>query len=139
MNRDAFRSALLPSAGWLLLAALAPNGALAAAAAAETAASDTAAAEAVYPGPTYSSPIALSADGRLVWSVNPGDDSVSVLRTDNNTVLAKIRVGDEPQGVALDPNNTYAYVANAAGSSVTVIRIVNASYGGWSTAVEKTL
>ena len=107
--------------------------------AAEAQPNEAAAARAVYLQPTYSSPIALSADGRLVWSVNPGDDSVSVLRTDTNTVLAKIKVGDEPQSVALDPNNTYAYVANAAGSSVSVIRIINATYGGWATVVEKTL
>ena len=61
---------------------------------------------AVFTQPTYSSPIAMSRDGRLVWVVNPGDDSVSVIRTDNNTVLRKIKVGDEPQSVALDPNNT---------------------------------
>jgi YVTN family beta-propeller protein len=60
----------------------------------------------VFNQPTYSSPIAISADDRLVWSVNPGDDSVSVLRTDTNTVLKKIPVGDEPQSVALDPNNS---------------------------------
>ena len=32
-------------------------------------------------------------------------------------------VGDEPQSVALDPNNRYAFVANAAAGTVTVIRI----------------
>ena len=53
--------------------------------------------------PTYSSPIAMSRDGKLVWVVNPGDDTVSVIRTDNNTVVRKITVGDEPQSVALDP------------------------------------
>ena len=58
--------------------------------------------------PTYSSPIALSLDGRLLWSVNPGDDSVSVLRTDKDRQIRKIKVGDEPQGVALDPRNEYA-------------------------------
>ena len=31
---------------------------------------------AVFDRPTYSSPIALSADDRLVWVVNPGDDSL---------------------------------------------------------------
>ena len=71
----------------------------------------------MFTQPTYSSPIALSADDRLVWSVNPGDDSVSVIRTDTNTVLRTIKVGDEPQSVALDPNNTLAFVANAAGST----------------------
>jgi len=76
-------------------------------------------------GPTYSSPIAMSLDGRFVWSVNPADDSVSVIRTDRNTVVKKIKVGDEPEGVALDPAGRYAYVANAAAGSLTVIRITN--------------
>ena len=49
-------------------------------------------------------------------------------------------VGDEPQSVALDPNNRYAYVANAAGSTVTVIRINNADAPAASApSVEKTL
>jgi YVTN family beta-propeller protein len=100
---------------------------------------EEAAAKAVYAGSTYSSPIAISADDRFVWSVNPADDSVSVLRTDTRTVLRKIKVGDEPESVALDPNNRYAFVANAAGSSVTVIRISNADYGKWSARVDNTI
>jgi YVTN family beta-propeller protein len=76
-------------------------------------------------GPTHSSPIAMSLDGKLVWSVNPADDSVTVIRTDRDAVVAKVKVGDEPQSVALDPAGRYAYVANTAGSSMTVIRIVN--------------
>ena len=80
-------------------------------------------------GPTNSSPIAMSLDGKLVWSVNPADDSVSVIRTDRDSVVAKIKVGDEPQSVALDPAGRYAYVANTAGSSLTVIRITNATPG----------
>jgi YVTN family beta-propeller protein len=95
--------------------------------------------EAVFTQPTYSSPIAISADNRLVWVVNSADDSVSVLRTDTNSVLKKIAVGDEPQSVAVDPNNTFAFVANAAGSSVSVIKINNASFGGFAAAVEKTI
>jgi YVTN family beta-propeller protein len=71
--------------------------------------------------PTTSSPIAASIDGRYVWSVNPGGDTVSVIRTQNNRVVATIRTGDEPQAVALDPTGRYAFVANAAGDSVTVI------------------
>ena len=93
----------------------------------------------MFQQPTYSSPIALSADNRLLWSVNPGDNSVSVLRTDNDTVLKKIYVGREPQSVALDPNNKFAFVANAAGSSVTVIKIINEKHGGFAAKVEKTI
>ena len=93
----------------------------------------------VFTQPTYSSPIALSADNRLVWSVNPDDNSVSIVRTDNNSLLMTIKVGNEPQSVALDPNNKFAFVANAAGSSVTVIKITNSNPGGFAATVEKTL
>ncbi|HXW72670.1 MAG TPA: beta-propeller fold lactonase family protein [Methylocella sp.] len=75
--------------------------------------------------PTYSSPIAISADNRFVWSVNPADNTVSVIRTDTNALIKNIPVGKEPQGVTLDPDNRYAYVANAADSTVTIIRIEN--------------
>src|SRR3954468_8966889 len=78
-----------------------------------------------FSGATTSSPISMSRDGRLVWVVNPGADTVTVIRTSSNTVLRTIRVGDEPQSVALDPSNRFAFVANAAGNSVSVIRIAN--------------
>ena len=83
-------------------------------------------------GPSYSSPIAISRDDKLVWSVNPSSDSVSVIRTDTNRVVGKVTVGDEPQSVALDPAGRYAYVANAADSSITVIRIVKGKPSGFS-------
>src|SRR5205823_131383 len=77
----------------------------------------------VYSRATYSSSIAISRDDTLIWAVNPADDSVSVIRPDNNTRLAKIAVGDEPQSVALTPDGQYAYVANAAAGTVKVIFI----------------
>ncbi len=89
----------------------------------------------VFNRSTYSSPIAMSADNTLVWSVNPGDDSVSVIRTDTNALITNIKVGDEPESVALDPGNKFAYVANAAGSSLTVIKISNANPASFSAAV----
>src|SRR5262249_23175794 len=76
---------------------------------------------------------------RLIWSVNPSDDSVSVIRPDNNTRLARIAVDAEPQSVALTPDNQYAYVANAAGNSVSVIHISDPAWGTFSAAVERTL
>lgn len=89
--------------------------------------------------PTYSSPIAISANDRLIWSVNPSDDSVSVIRPDNNTRLAKITVGDEPQSVALTPDGQYAYVANAAAGTVTMIQINDPAWGTFSASVTGTL
>jgi YVTN family beta-propeller protein len=91
-----------------------------------------------FSAPTYSSPIAMSRDGRYVWSVNPDADTVSVIRTSSNSVVATIRVGNEPQGVALDPNNRYAFVANAAASTVTVIRIRSAS-GSFRPRVDRSI
>ena len=94
---------------------------------------------AVFNQPMNSSPIALSADQQFVWVVNPRDNSVSVIRTDTNTVLATLATGDEPRSVALDPNNTFAYVANAGDGTVTVIRIFSASLTNFITFTERTL
>ena len=92
----------------------------------------------VYDRPTYSSPIAISRNDRLIWVVNPNDDSVSVIRPDNNTRLAKITVGDEPQSIALTPDGQYAYVANAAGNTVTAIKITDPAWGTFSAQVDTT-
>jgi len=89
----------------------------------------------VWDRPTTSSPIAISRNDRLIWVVNPGDDSVSVLRPDTNTRLAKISVGDEPQSVALTPDGHYAFVANAADGTVSVIRIQDPAWGSFSATV----
>ncbi|HET6519158.1 MAG TPA: YncE family protein, partial [Geminicoccaceae bacterium] len=92
--------------------------------------------------PATSSPIALAANGRLVWVVNPDDDSVSVIRTDTNVVVATIELDDdpderrEPQSIALDPLNRFAFVANAAADSVSVIRILNANPDDFQAALD---
>jgi YVTN family beta-propeller protein len=89
--------------------------------------------------PTYSSPIAINFNDHLIWTVNPSDNSVSVIRPDLNTVLAKIPVGQEPQSVALTLDNQYAYVANAAGNSVTIILINDPAWGTFSATVVTNL
>lgn len=94
---------------------------------------------AAFNKPTYSSPIALSASNELLWVVNPDNDTVSVFRTTDNTkVISDIPVGDEPQSIALHPNNTFAYVANAAGNSITVIKITNASINSFLAAPDNS-
>ena len=87
---------------------------------------------------TTSSPIARNRSGSLVWSVNPGNDTVSVIRTRTNSVIRQIRVGDEPQSIALDPSDRYAFVANAAAGTVSVIRIRNANPSSFRAAVSRT-
>ena len=93
----------------------------------------------VWGRPTSSNPIAISRNDRLIWVVNPANDSVSVIRPDTNTRLAKIPVGDDPQSIALTPDNRYAYVANAAGNSVSVIQIDDPAWGTFSAKVIATL
>jgi YVTN family beta-propeller protein len=50
-------------------------------------------------------------------------------------MIATIPVGTEPQSVAVDPNNLFAYVANAAGSNVTLIKILNSNPNTFQWAV----
>jgi YVTN family beta-propeller protein len=100
---------------------------------------------AAFAEPTYSSPIALAENRNQLWVVSPDDDSVSVVDVSsanpaNYSVIRRIQVGDEPQSIALDTISATqynAYVANAAGNSVTVIN-VNTS-GTFTTNVEKEL
>ncbi|MFN8503519.1 beta-propeller fold lactonase family protein [Kouleothrix sp.] len=99
-----------------------------------------AAGPAAFGKPTTSSPIALSANNELLWVVNPDSDTVSVFRTsDNAKVISDIAVGDEPQSIALHPNNTFAYVANAAGNSITVIKITSANVNSFLAAPDTSV
>jgi len=72
---------------------------------------------------SYSSPIALADGDATLWAVSPDSDQVTVIRTETNTVLGSIRVGRNPQGVAVDPTNRYAYVANSVSNDVSVIDV----------------
>lgn len=92
-----------------------------------------------YFNPTTSSPISLSADNQFLWVVNPADNSVSVIRTDTKHVVAKIKVGKEPQSVALDPRNRFAYVANPASNDVSIIRIHKSKHGYFKAKLIKQL
>src|SRR5262245_541881 len=64
---------------------------------------------ATFLAPTYSSPIAVTNDKLFVWVVSPDDDSVYVINATTDTLVSRIFVGGEPQSIALDPNNGYAY------------------------------
>src|SRR5215831_1947706 len=78
---------------------------------------------ALPPAPTHSSPIAITSDVRFVLVVNPANNSVTVhhVESDVNSKLAEIRVGVDPQCVALTPNDAKAYVTNMASGTVSVI------------------
>src|ERR1017187_1931746 len=92
-----------------------------------------------YNRPTYSSPIAISLNDNLIWVVNPGDNSVSVIRPDNNTRITKIAVGAEPQSISLTPDGQYAWVANAAAGTFSAILISDPAWGTVSASVVTNL
>ena len=55
------------------------------------------------------------------YVTNGGDNTVSVIDTATNTVVATIPVGQFPFGVAITPDGTRAYVPNAGDNTVSVI------------------
>ncbi len=82
-----------------------------------------------FAGPISSQPLALPADDSFLAAVNPDNNSVSFfdLRQDRNRRLAEVPVQTEPNGVAVLPDGSKAYVANTVSGTVSVIplRIAN--------------
>jgi YVTN family beta-propeller protein len=74
-----------------------------------------------------STPLALSADGEYLWSVNPDNDSVSVIWVagDKNQKIAEVPVGEEPRCIAITPDDKKVYVANAVSGNISVIDAAN--------------
>ncbi len=52
--------------------------------------------------PTQSGPIMVDEVNRKVWTVNPDNNTVSVIHADNLTKINEINVGEHPTGIALD-------------------------------------
>jgi YVTN family beta-propeller protein len=58
------------------------------------------------------------------YVANANDNTISVVATNNNTVVATIPVGEFPTGLATTPDATHAYVRNF-GNTVSVIDTAN--------------
>jgi uncharacterized protein (TIGR03437 family) len=88
-----------------------------------------------FTGPTSSQPLALSADDSLLIVANPDNNSVTLFDLKNgNAKLAEIAVGREPNGVAMSPDGSRAYVANTVDGTVTVLGI-NRTSGAYGTVL----
>ena len=76
------------------------------------------------------------------YVTNTDCDTVAVIDTVTNTVVATIPVGSHPFGVAITPDGTRAYVANFGGTvsvidaaSHQVIKRIKAGKAPWGIAV----
>jgi YVTN family beta-propeller protein len=77
----------------------------------------------IFSGPTSSQPLAIPADDSFLAVVNPDNNSVSFfdIRLDRLRRLAEVPVQTEPNGVAVLPDGSKAYVANTVSGTVSVI------------------
>jgi YVTN family beta-propeller protein len=57
----------------------------------------------------------------LAYVTNRFSDTISVIATASNAVVATIPVGDLPVGVAITPNGKFAYVTNQSSATVSMI------------------
>ncbi|TMC57885.1 MAG: hypothetical protein E6J26_05715 [Chloroflexi bacterium] len=75
--------------------------------------------------PTHSSPVALTSDDATLLVANPLNGTVTIVNVkgDANQKLAEVKVGVEPQSVAIAPDDKTAYVTNQGSASVSVIDI----------------
>ena len=76
--------------------------------------------------PRNSSPILVEPNGR-VWTVNPDNDSVSVIGT-NNVLIREIPVGKSPRTLAYSTDG-YVWVTNKQDNTVSIINTSNFAVG----------
>ncbi len=72
-------------------------------------------------GASASKALALADDGALLIVANPDSNSVSLIDTAGQEVLAELPVGIDPRTVAVNDESTRAYVANHGSDTVSVI------------------
>jgi len=87
----------------------------------------------------HSSPIALSADQKLIWAVNRDANEVSVVSTSTFAIVKTIPVGKVPWNIALSRDGRYAFVTNAGDGTVSFIRIKNSDPGSFSAELDKSI
>ncbi|MCZ8517314.1 beta-propeller fold lactonase family protein [Paenibacillus filicis] len=75
------------------------------------------------------SAIAITPDGSRAYVANFGNDTVSVINTETNTVMATVTLpaGSQPTAIAITPDGSRAYVANFGNAANTVSVINTAS------------
>ncbi len=98
--------------------------------------------------PAYLSPIELqfSPDGRRLYVVCEGNDSVLAVDARTGQVAAQAKVGHKPKGIALSPNGKTLYVSNEWSDTISEIdatsfqiqRTLKAGWGPVGLATDRT-
>ncbi|MBI5603818.1 MAG: beta-propeller fold lactonase family protein, partial [Deltaproteobacteria bacterium] len=60
----------------------------------------------------------------FMYVTNENDDTVRVIDTATNSLVATVNVGDQPEGIAVTPEGSRAYVANYGSGTVSVINML---------------
>jgi len=63
----------------------------------------------------------VSPDGQRLYVTNPGDDTISVIRTSDFTKLADVAVGDGPVGIGVSPDSSQVYVTNYLAQTISIV------------------
>ncbi|WP_051336350.1 PKD domain-containing protein [Aquimarina latercula] len=71
--------------------------------------------------PTQSGPITVDTDNRTVWSVNPDNNSVTLINSDDLSIINEIQVGKDPVNIALDSQGK-AWVTCRDSDEVYILR-----------------
>ena len=69
----------------------------------------------------HSNPLALLPDGSLLYVANTPADTVDVIDTATEAVVARVHVGIDPVGIAARPDGKEVWVSNHVSDSVSVI------------------
>jgi YVTN family beta-propeller protein len=86
------------------------------------------AADGLAPAPKAASgTIAITADGSALLAVNPDSNSVTLVDTASQSVIAEIPVGVDARSVAIAPDGQWACVANQGSGTVSIVDIGSAS------------
>ena len=86
------------------------------------------------PGGEITASIAANPDGKAVYVGNQNVNTVSVIDTASNVVMATVNIGT-PRGIAVSPDGTKVYVANFSSNLNGYLSIINAETNVVTTTV----